>query len=88
MLARTYFDKFQDIFITGATRSSFFQFDDPLTSDRPYNFMTLQGHAYPVPEQALRTSLVSKYAALPDYPNPESVKFDSNSQILVFKLSN
>ncbi|MCL2113159.1 MAG: glucosyltransferase domain-containing protein [Streptococcaceae bacterium] len=88
MLARTYFDKFQDIFITGATRSSFFQFDDPLTSGRPYNFMTLQGHAYPVPEQALRTTLVSKYAALPNYPNPESVKFDSNSQILVFKLSN
>ena len=80
--------KFQDIFITGATRTSFFQFDPALTSVRPYDFMKIQGYDFKIPDQALRVAMTTKYSSLPDYPDHESMKFDSETNTIVVKLSN
>jgi hypothetical protein len=80
--------KFQDIFITGATRSSFFQFDPPLTSMRPYDFMRTQGYEFKIPDQSLREKMTLQYAQLPVYPNTGSMVYDKANQTIVVKLSN
>ncbi|MFC4652785.1 glucosyltransferase domain-containing protein [Lactococcus nasutitermitis] len=80
-------NKIADLFITGATRTSFFQFDEPLISVRPYDFMRLQGHDFPVADKALRQAMVTKYENLPAYPAAGAFIFDEDSQTVVVKLS-
>ena len=81
-------NKFQDVFITGATRTSFFQFDPALTTLRPYDFMKIEGYDFKIPDQNLRATLALKYKNLPDYPSKESMIWDKNERSLVVKLSN
>ncbi|WP_205271568.1 glucosyltransferase domain-containing protein [Lactococcus taiwanensis] len=82
------YSKLQDIFITGATRTSFFQFDPPLTSVRPYDFMKTQGYNFAIPDQALRTQMTTQYSGLPDYPNEKAFTYDPANKTIVVKLSN
>lgn len=79
--------KIQDIFITGATRTSFFQFDPALTSVRPYDFMRIEGYNFRIPNQELRFDITEKYKYLPNYPNQASMLWDKGDETLVVKLS-
>lgn len=80
--------KLQDIFITGATRTSFFQFDPPLTSVRPYDFLKIHGHDFKIPDQELRAKAAVMYSELPDYPNHQSMTFETETKTIIVKLSN
>lgn len=80
-------NKFQDIFITGATRVSFFQFDPPLTSLRPYDFMEIKHYHFKIPDQKLRANLSLKYEDLPNYPSEKSIFWDKDENALLVKLS-
>lgn len=81
-------NKFQDIFITGATRVSFFQFDPPLTFLRPYDFMEIKGYHFKIPTPKLRANLSLKYEHLPNYPSEKSMFWDKGENALLVKLSN
>lgn len=83
-----FINKFQDLFITGATRTSFFQFDPNLTSVRPYDFMKTQGYNFQIPNLSLRTMINEKYKNLPDYSDKQSMILDKPSNTIVVKLSN
>lgn len=80
-------NKFQAIFITGATRVSFFQFDPPLTSLRPYDFMEIKHYHFKIPDQKLRANLSLKYEDLPNYPSEKSIFWDKDENALLVKLS-
>lgn len=81
-------NKFQDIFITGATRVSFFQFDPPLTFLRPYDFMEIKGYHFKIHTPKLRANLSLKYEHLPNYPSEKSMFWDKGENALLVKLSN
>lgn len=78
----------QDICITGATRITFSQFDPPLTSVRPYDFMKTQGYNFAIPDQALRTQMATQYSGLPDYPTEKAFTYAPANKTIIVKLSN
>lgn len=84
---QSYFSKFQNIFITGATRTSFFQFDPPETSVRPYDFMKTQGYEVLVPDEKIRKIVGKEFYALPNYPSERAIIGDSRKNAIIVKLS-